>query len=971
MSYAPYYIIDVSWETVTASEQGAACLLSTTCAGFGIRIITEAEIAGQALTFSNVADTVGEGSTITMQAVLLMLLCDSILYVLLAVYLEAVLPGQYGVARPPWYFLQRSFWRGEGSGLGSKGGVERVSPAAERKVITEPDPTGLETGVVIKGLKKVFATGGITKAAVDGIDLKMYKGQVTVLLGHNGAGKTTTMSMMVGLFAPTAGSITIDGASIQDNPTAARRSLGLCPQFDVLFGTLSVAQNLTFFGSLKGLTGDALRAEVDAFIAELDLVPKRDSPSKVLSGGQRRALSVAVALIGGSKTVILDEPTSGMDPEKRRHTWDLIEKHKRTRTILLTTHFMDEADLLGDRIAIMAEGRVRCMGSSQFLKRTYGVGMHLTAVKSSHGCSSKQVLDFLQSYIPASTIEGDLGAELTALLPKAPALTMSALVAALENSQAELGLDSFGISVTTMEEVFIAAGNDATQADGSRVERRQSADELGAKHAAVAEAGGALRRQPMSGKSDSSPSLAWRQLRAMFVKRLLHSKRHLRVLFVQALLPVVSATPRHALGVWRPPLRTQVFTIAAMAISGISISDTAPCRSLDGLRAVAGGAPASVLVSSLDSAGDGFWPESSNSDAQRDAWNSAAASRSNRTVAVGGQQETLGTTAVAYVNAFAGVTAADASDTNLTESLLAAGANFATDSFYYNSPIALSVEQSFWWLEAPGDGTGQCFMKRGPGSFSLPSPFFSPEPITLVEGSVHVFKLVDFEADFTTIRFDVSTSVNSRISPSTSLEENGDGQLRFWRWTVPAGGPYYYFCRTDQTTGTSITVTTDEGTATEPPESTMYAWYSPQLIHSAAEAVNAAGNVIARQWLGAGSSPEFTTWNCPLPLSASAAFDELGQDTTGLFVSIFLIFAFAFMCASFSLFVVQERLSLAKHVQMVSGAGPIVYWLGVSACATHTPMTAADGPPPGLLLGSAEYDSVEFARPRRLRRLGH
>ena len=107
--------------------------------------------------------------------------------------------------------------------------------------------------------------------------------------------------------------------------------------------------------------GKDIKREIDTFVKDLDLEPKRGAYAGTLSGGQKRALSCGIALIGGSKVVILDEPTSGMDPFKRRHTWDLLIKHKRGRTILLTTHFMDEADLLCDRIAIMADGKVKCV----------------------------------------------------------------------------------------------------------------------------------------------------------------------------------------------------------------------------------------------------------------------------------------------------------------------------------------------------------------------------------------------------------------------------------------------------------------------------------------------------------------------------------------------------------------------------------------------------------------------------------
>lgn len=141
-----------------------------------------------------------------------------------------------------------------------------------------------------------------------------------------------------------------------------RKSLGLCPQHDVLFDDLTVAEHLYFYAQLKGLPRQKCPEEVKRMLHVLGLEEKRDSRSRFLSGGMRRKLSIGIALIAGSKVLMLDEPTSGVDAISRRAIWDLLQQHKSDRTILLTTHFMDEADLLGDRIAIMAKGSCSAAG---------------------------------------------------------------------------------------------------------------------------------------------------------------------------------------------------------------------------------------------------------------------------------------------------------------------------------------------------------------------------------------------------------------------------------------------------------------------------------------------------------------------------------------------------------------------------------------------------------------------------------
>lgn len=145
-----------------------------------------------------------------------------------------------------------------------------------------------------------------------------------------------------------------------------RGSMGLCPQYDVLFDEMTVEEHLKFFCGLKGYPEPLIDSEIDRLLDELSLQDKKRSAASALSGGMRRKLSVAIALCADSKVVMFDEPTSGMDPTARRLTWDLLQREKKGRTILLTTHYMDEADLLGDRIAIMASGQIQCCGISFF-----------------------------------------------------------------------------------------------------------------------------------------------------------------------------------------------------------------------------------------------------------------------------------------------------------------------------------------------------------------------------------------------------------------------------------------------------------------------------------------------------------------------------------------------------------------------------------------------------------------------------
>ncbi|KAF1466439.1 ATP-binding cassette sub-family A member 1, partial [Pygoscelis antarcticus] len=217
--------------------------------------------------------------------------------------------------------------------------------------------------------------------AVNGLSLDFYEGQITSFLGHNGAGKTTTMSILTGLLPPTSGTAYILGWDIRSDIDSIRKTMGMCPQHNVLFDILTVEEHIWFYGRLKGLSEEQVKAEMEQLLQDTGLPHKRREQTRNLSGGMQRKLSVAIAFVGGSRVVILDEPTAGVDPYSRRSIWELLLKYRKGRTIILSTHYMDEAELLGDRTAIISQGRLCCCGSPLFLKARLGTGYHLTLVK--------------------------------------------------------------------------------------------------------------------------------------------------------------------------------------------------------------------------------------------------------------------------------------------------------------------------------------------------------------------------------------------------------------------------------------------------------------------------------------------------------------------------------------------------------------------------------------------------------------
>ncbi|XP_070581084.1 phospholipid-transporting ATPase ABCA3-like isoform X2 [Ptychodera flava] len=560
LTYVPYMFIQPRYENLSHGEKLSACLLSNTAMCMGAQLIGMFEGTGEGVQWHNINSGISVDDNFTFLQVIIMLLADTVIYLLIAWYVEAVFPGDYGIPQP-WYFpVMPSYWCGTRQKVMVDVDDERTplinSQEDENAGFFEADPIGIRSGVVIRKLEKVFNKN---KVAVDGISLNMYEGQITALLGHNGAGKTTTMSMLTGLFPPTSGTAFVNGYDIRSDVTAVRSSLGLCPQHDILFDKLTVEEHLYFFAKLKGFPSAKVKDEIDKYIFAIGLEDKRNVQSKSLSGGMKRKLSVGIALIADSKVIMLDEPTSGMDPSARRFIWDLLQQHREGRTILLTTHFMDEADLLGDRIAIMSHGKIKCCGSSLFLKKKYGVGYHMTIVKK-RSCDVERISSIVQHHVPDAELENNIGAELSYILPHESSANFEALFTELESQKADVGIASYGASVTTMEEVFLKVGDDSNVSlktfSGSRKYSSLSKSDVSISEKSSQSLDGVSKAQVVDNSSEyvsmedeeegrttyqhsTGPKLYMQQFYAMFTKRVLHTRRNFLIMIAQLLIPLL------------------------------------------------------------------------------------------------------------------------------------------------------------------------------------------------------------------------------------------------------------------------------------------------------------------------------------------------------------------------------------------------------------------------------------------------
>jgi ABC-2 type transport system ATP-binding protein len=204
--------------------------------------------------------------------------------------------------------------------------------------------------------------------AVAGVDIEIDQGETYGLLGPNGAGKTTAISMIAGLLEPNQGSIIVDGETVTTSSTSGKAAIGLVPQDLAIYPDLTPAENLTFFGRLYGMSGAELKSRVNEVLEVVALAERRDDLTREFSGGMKRRLNIGVGLLHKPKLLILDEPTVGVDPQSRNAILESVESLSgEGMAVLYTTHYMEEAERLCDRVAIIDEGAIKAEGTRRDL----------------------------------------------------------------------------------------------------------------------------------------------------------------------------------------------------------------------------------------------------------------------------------------------------------------------------------------------------------------------------------------------------------------------------------------------------------------------------------------------------------------------------------------------------------------------------------------------------------------------------
>ncbi|NXW13732.1 ABCAA protein, partial [Circaetus pectoralis] len=507
----------------------------------GIAKVFHLEKYGMGFCFSNLME-----ESYFLFSTYIILVFDSVLYMLLAMYFDKVLPGKYGIPDPPFFCLKPSYW--VRSRRGSTREMPRTAASPEEFLGDDVEPVPPEfmgkDAIRLNNIKKAYKKKDKKTEALRGLSLNIYEGQITALLGHSGAGKTTLLNVLSGLTLPSEGSATIYNYKLSEigDREEIREMIGICPQTNIQFEVLTVKENLKTFAEIKGIKSKEVEREVQNILELLDISNIQDTQAEKLSGGQKRKLSIGIAMLGNPQVLFLDEPTAGLDPLSRHHVWSLLKEHRAGRVILFSTRFMDEADILADRKAFISHGRLKCVGSSLFLKKKWGIGYHLR-IHVSEFCDLENVTSLVKQYIPNVIFSGHSQYELRYKLPLENVNKFPDLFSGLD-SCSDQGIINYGVSMTTLEDVFLRLEEETTVDQEDEHVLGEERAEAGPRCPDETEPGSLLLSD--TGKAAVGGLALWRQqvsavawVHFLKLKSSVKNLRSILLLYVVFLLPLV------------------------------------------------------------------------------------------------------------------------------------------------------------------------------------------------------------------------------------------------------------------------------------------------------------------------------------------------------------------------------------------------------------------------------------------------
>ncbi|KAM4824071.1 LOW QUALITY PROTEIN: ATP-binding cassette sub-family A member 6-like [Urocitellus parryii] len=396
------------------------------------------------------------GESYTMLATFSVLAFDGLIYLMLALYFDKILPYGNEHRYSPLFFLSSSscFRHRRTDNMVIEKDLDPEHPSDGYFEPIASEIQGKEA-IRIRNVKKEYKSKSGKVKALKGVLFDIYEGQITAILGHSGAGKSSLLNILNGLSVPTEGSVTIYNKNLSEmqDLEEIRKITGVCPQNNVQIDMLTVKENLSLFAKIKGIRPQEVEQEVQQILLELDMQNIQDNLAIHLSDGQKRMLTFGIAILGDPQVLLLDEPTVGLDPFSRHQVWTFLKERRANHVILFSTQSMEEADILADRKVIMSNGELKCAGSSVFLKRKWGLGYHLSLYKNEIS-DPGQITSFINHHIPDAKLKLENKEKLVYTLPLESTSKFPDLFSDIDKCSGQ-GMMSYDISMSTLNEVFM------------------------------------------------------------------------------------------------------------------------------------------------------------------------------------------------------------------------------------------------------------------------------------------------------------------------------------------------------------------------------------------------------------------------------------------------------------------------------------------------------------------------------------
>ncbi|XP_064479693.1 phospholipid-transporting ATPase ABCA3-like [Ornithodoros turicata] len=337
--------------------------------------------------------------------------------------------------------------------------MPRPQPSSEEGFRRASDT--MTTIIEIRELCKIYGKN----PALEDLNLDVYYKEITVILGHSGSGKSTLFNIVSGVVPPTTGTATVCGLDVVQDSVAVRKCVSVCPQGDILYNDLTVRQHMYFFGLIRGMSSDTLGHEIKDMLELMGLTDVQNKLPEMLSGGMKRRLSIAMATLYPCQVLILDEPTSFLDPAARSELWTMLLTLRRRRSILLSTHSMEEADTLADHMAILVKGKMACWGTPSFLGAIFSGGYEVHIEIEDSKAQVQEIMEVVEGTCPDATVNKETTTELRIALGTSDSEGFEEMFKSLEQRALKFGIKKMLISMISIEQVFVNVNLRETSVD--------------------------------------------------------------------------------------------------------------------------------------------------------------------------------------------------------------------------------------------------------------------------------------------------------------------------------------------------------------------------------------------------------------------------------------------------------------------------------------------------------------------------